>query len=266
MSFTTVITTYNRELQLPKAIRSALSECASGEIIVVDDASTDNTLAVIKQCFSLEIMSGKIRIVSNMKNMGVSGAKNEGYKVAQFDWVVFLDSDDWYTDGAGVAMAKELSQNCQRPIVFFRCIDQSGNFVGKSFPYGVELDLVTYIHNTSFGEALTAVNKAVIGITLPYIPELRGYEGLGCSRLISRFGSALLSNTVARVYDNSYDNRLSVSSGKLLRWPLLAKGHLMMLREFGSKMYYKRRLALIVKVSVYIPIGLTYRFYKSLFK
>ena len=126
MSYTTVITTYNRETKVCKAIHSALRECINGEIIVVDDASNDNTISVLECEFTSEIASKKIQIIKNEVNVGVSGAKNIGYQVAKFNWVVFLDSDDWYIDGVGEKMARELRFNQHRPIIFFRCINHEG--------------------------------------------------------------------------------------------------------------------------------------------
>jgi glycosyltransferase involved in cell wall biosynthesis len=63
------------------------------EIVVVDDASTDN---------SRELVSGygdpRIRLVSLQTNQGVSVARNVGVQSAQFDWVAFNDADDVWLD------------------------------------------------------------------------------------------------------------------------------------------------------------------------
>lgn len=63
------------------------------EIIAVDDASTDNSLEILRdyemhfpECF---------RVVCNEQNKRQGGARNEGLKVAKGKWIGFLDSDDW---------------------------------------------------------------------------------------------------------------------------------------------------------------------------
>jgi len=259
MGCTTVIATYNRVGCLPKAIRSALNTILSGEVIVVDDASTDNTLAVLRHEFFDEIASEKLRVICNKVNLGVTGSKNEGYKVARHDWVIFLDSDDWYLESAGADLLNELNANSKQPIVFFRCVDQAGNFVGQLFEQSRLLDLRTYLQHASFGEALTAVNKKMVGSQLPYVSNLRGYEGIGCCRLIDQFGPAFLSGVVARVYDQRGDDRLSVPSGMLRRMPLLAQGHMLMLKEFGANMRLSRAIGYLLKALVYYVCGKTYQ-------
>lgn len=65
------------------------------EIIAVDDASTDN---------SLEILRGyertypeRVKVITYPMNKRQGGAKNEGLKIASGEWIGFIDSDDWVT-------------------------------------------------------------------------------------------------------------------------------------------------------------------------
>jgi glycosyltransferase involved in cell wall biosynthesis len=59
------------------------------EIIVVDDASTDETQKVMKT------YTGKIKPLTLKKNIGLAGARNEGIKSALGRFVVNLDADDY---------------------------------------------------------------------------------------------------------------------------------------------------------------------------
>lgn len=63
------------------------------EIIAVDDASTDNSLEILRQ-YEREY-KGKVRVITYSENRRQGGAKNEGLKAAAGDWVGFVDSDDW---------------------------------------------------------------------------------------------------------------------------------------------------------------------------
>ena len=65
------------------------------EIIAVDDASTDNSLAILREYE--EKYPGKVRVVTYPVNKRQGGAKNEGLKAAKGEWVGFIDSDDWVT-------------------------------------------------------------------------------------------------------------------------------------------------------------------------
>lgn len=65
------------------------------EIIAVDDASTDDSLEVLKR-FAFDYPK-KFRVIHYEKNKRQGGAKNEGLKIATGEWIGFLDSDDWVT-------------------------------------------------------------------------------------------------------------------------------------------------------------------------
>jgi glycosyltransferase involved in cell wall biosynthesis len=85
-----VIPTYNRGHLIGRSIKSVLNQTYQDfEIIVIDDASTDNTEELI---FSLG--NGRIRYVRHEKNKGCAAARNTGIKVARGEFIAFQDSDD----------------------------------------------------------------------------------------------------------------------------------------------------------------------------
>lgn len=65
------------------------------EIIAVDDASTDNSLEILR---SYEAgYPGKVKVLTYAVNRRQGGAKNQGLRAATGDWIGFIDSDDWVT-------------------------------------------------------------------------------------------------------------------------------------------------------------------------
>ncbi|MCD7836965.1 MAG: glycosyltransferase [Lachnospiraceae bacterium] len=67
----------------------------SYEIIAVDDASTDNSLDILRD---YEERYGElVRVIHYDTNRRQGGAKNEGLKAASGKWIGFIDSDDWVT-------------------------------------------------------------------------------------------------------------------------------------------------------------------------
>ena len=227
----------------------------SHEIVIIDDASKDGTPEFIKERYSIEIERGALAIYCLRHNVGVSGAKNIGYQHSSGNWVIFLDSDDYYEVDSGKLIEQEINQSADLPIIFFRCRTHTGEFVGEQRDKRFLIDLKNYLQYTSFGEALTAVNKALVGLEPPYIQSLRGYEGIGCARLIDKFGHARLSSVIARIYVTEGDDRLSVNIGFLLRMPLLAEGHLLMIREFWHSMEIKKIFSLFTKAIIYSIVG-----------
>lgn len=63
------------------------------EIIAVDDASTDDSLKILREYE--KNYPGKVRVVSYGVNRRQGGAKNQGLAYAAGDWIGFIDSDDW---------------------------------------------------------------------------------------------------------------------------------------------------------------------------
>ena len=90
-----VIPTYNREKLISRAVKSVLAQTYTDlEVIVVDDASTDDTETVVKK-----IESDRLRYIKIEKNGGACRARNAGIRAAKGDYIAFLDSDDtWNPD------------------------------------------------------------------------------------------------------------------------------------------------------------------------
>jgi GT2 family glycosyltransferase len=89
--FSVVIPTYNRAPLLQQALESVFTqECTDFEVIVVDDGSTDATLAY------LESLGDRIQAVQQV-NGGPGAARNLGARHARGTYIAFLDSDDlWF--------------------------------------------------------------------------------------------------------------------------------------------------------------------------
>ena len=85
-----IIPTYNRRDKVTYAVKSVLDQTYSNiEVIIIDDASTDNTEAEIKK-----IKDDRIRYIYLEKNHGAAGARNVGIKEANGTYIAFQDSDD----------------------------------------------------------------------------------------------------------------------------------------------------------------------------
>ncbi|MGH1469232.1 MAG: glycosyltransferase family 2 protein [Bdellovibrionales bacterium] len=97
MKVSAIIPTYNRPETTIRAVKSILAQThPCDEIIIIDDCSTDDSLKAIKT-FIKENKLTHVETFKLPKNLGVSGARNEGVRQASNPWLAFLDSDDeWH--------------------------------------------------------------------------------------------------------------------------------------------------------------------------
>jgi glycosyltransferase involved in cell wall biosynthesis len=89
VSVSVVIPAFNRAATIEQAVASAREQTrAPREIIVVDDASSDETAEVARRAGA--------RVVRLEKNQGCSSARNAGIRAAEGDAIAWLDSDDFW--------------------------------------------------------------------------------------------------------------------------------------------------------------------------
>jgi len=87
-----IVTAYNIEDYLPKCMDSLLAQTYSNmEIIVVDDGSVDGTGKI---CDEYASKNEKIRVI-HKENGGPSSARNAGLKIANGEYIGYVDGDDW---------------------------------------------------------------------------------------------------------------------------------------------------------------------------
>jgi glycosyltransferase involved in cell wall biosynthesis len=83
-----VIPMFNSAATIRRAMGSVFQQSYQPiEIIVVDDGSHDDGVAIIRESFC------GVKVVSQ-KNLGTSAARNAGILAATSDWIAFLDADD----------------------------------------------------------------------------------------------------------------------------------------------------------------------------
>ena len=97
-----IMPSYNTAPYIAESINSVIAQTYTDwELIIVDDASTDNTDEVVASCHPREggDLSSRIRYLKNDRNRGAAYSRNRALREAKGKWIAFLDSDDlWAPD------------------------------------------------------------------------------------------------------------------------------------------------------------------------
>ncbi|GAB2606118.1 hypothetical protein GCM10027034_44260 [Ramlibacter solisilvae] len=87
-----VIAAYNVQACLARTVESVLTQDLQNfEIVIVDDGSSDSTVAVAQK---MALRDSRIRVFALPRNQGPSAARNRGLAEARGDWIAILDADD----------------------------------------------------------------------------------------------------------------------------------------------------------------------------
>lgn len=115
-----IIPVYNGEKYIEECLESILSQTYKNiEIIVVDDGSTDNTKQI------LENYKNKI-MLKCQKNSGASTTRNNGYKLASGEYILFFDADDYMTENYIKNAVNIMNEGYDLVITNFNRFDETG--------------------------------------------------------------------------------------------------------------------------------------------
>ena len=132
---TVLIPAYNAGRTLDRALESVWRQhWPDLDVIVVDDASTDDTREV-----ALRHSRWGARIVALEQNRGECGAMNEGIAAARGELIAFLDADDEWLDGKLAKQVPMMSRNPELVFTTCRCAIISPSCTRREFGGGPEL-------------------------------------------------------------------------------------------------------------------------------
>ena len=157
--FSIIIPTYNRAHLIRETIHCVLAQTfADFELILIDDASTDDTASVIQ-----EIDDSRIRYIKNEKNLERSASRNKGIDLAQGEFICFCDSDDHWKLEHLALIRKAIEENKFQDAFYFTgmtwCFPDSKQEVIFPKPTG---NLVEYVIKHQIGTPTTCFSKTIL--------------------------------------------------------------------------------------------------------
>lgn len=124
-----ILPTYNGEDYVKRAVESVLrQDGVELELIVVNDASTDGTLEVVKSCAAKD---SRIKIIANETNLKLPTNLNKGFQAAEFEYVTWISDDNEFKPGALKYMATHLASRPETDLISCAMdfVDEAGGFI-----------------------------------------------------------------------------------------------------------------------------------------
>ena len=181
MLVSVVIPVYEAEAYVAKAVESALAQPQTGEVVLVEDGSTDGSLRISQD---LSLAHPQVRLITHPKgkNRGAAASRNLGMREARFPLISFLDADDYYLSNRFDHVIEILTQDPS--------LDGVYDAVGTVFE---DADSKAWWDDARKGQLLTTVREAAPPECL-FLALLKGRVGYFCTDGIV-FRKSLLEKT-----------------------------------------------------------------------
>lgn len=162
-----IVPVYNVEMYLKRCIESLINQSFKDiEIIIINDGSTDRSIDILNDYSSRD---SRIKVINKM-NEGISKARNEGIILANGEYMMFVDGDDWIDTNMVEKMYFNIKENKDLVICTYKRA-----FANKSIPRILN-DMPDFKHYTR-NEFIEQIYRRLVG---PVGEELKNPQYLDC--------------------------------------------------------------------------------------
>lgn len=208
-----VIPLYNKAQSITLALNTVLKQSYQDfEIIVINDGSTDDSVAKIEK-----FTDSRIHLI-HQANAGVSSARNRGIREAQGEYIALLDADDeWHPDYLYTQMLlAEEYPNCDVFATNYQFCDVNGNLsatIIRNIPFSGNNGVLTNYfevastsHPPLWTSAVMARKEALLSVGGFPVGIRSGEDLLTWARLACRYNIAYSKRPLATFNVEGYDN------------------------------------------------------------
>ena len=153
---------YNSERFISDTINSVIEQTYDNwELIIVDDASYDQTPKIIKRFLSKE---SRIKAIFLKENIGPSEARNQAIRIAKGRFIAFLDSDDlWLPNKLDAQINYMITNSVGFSFTSYIQISEDGLNHLKDIHAPARINYNSYLKNTIIGCLTVVLDKRIVG-------------------------------------------------------------------------------------------------------
>ena len=176
---------YNSARFINECVSSVLEQTyANWELIIVDDASDDNSRELIR---NIAVRDKRIKFVFLTENIGVAGARNIALEKSKGRYIAFLDSDDvWKKEKLSKQVQFMQSHDVSFSFSSYEPMSENGLKIFKEIKAPLKIDYNSFLKNTIIGCLTVVLDKDKIGDFK--MPNLRTSQDMALWLSIMRGG------------------------------------------------------------------------------
>lgn len=186
-----VMPAYNSADFIETAIVSVVKQNLPVELIIIDDASADDTMAVVLACQE-KLADSPVRwkVIRHSQNQGISASRNEGTFAASGKYVAFLDSDDWWAEGK---LARQIAQMEKTGAVLCSTgrefADHDGTLTGRTVGVKPSITYRSLLYDNSIN-CSSVLLRAEVAKEFPMGHDECHEDYITWLRILKKYGSA----------------------------------------------------------------------------
>ncbi|MBD2578570.1 glycosyltransferase [Oscillatoria sp. FACHB-1406] len=188
MAVSVIIPAHNAAATLAETLESLLAQTyPHWEAIVVDDGSKDDTAAIAAQFAARD---GRIRTKRQLQ-AGVCNARNTGILLAQYDWLLFLDSDDWLAPEQLEKMTQKLRENPDLDGIHcgWARVTPDGQEIGESYWHQADNLFPALAQTCAFTIHACVIRRSLVETVGGFDPSFRTCEDWDMWQRLARVGA-----------------------------------------------------------------------------
>lgn len=241
-----IIPIHNSSKYIEECLESVINQTYKDiEIIIVDDASTDNSLELVKN-----INDNRIKIIELKENAGAANARNKGIENATGNYICFLDSDDYWVLDKLEKQVKFIEDN--NYIFIYSSYDYFKKGKRKKAKVPKSLNYDQLLKNHAIFTSTVMLNMKYLTKEDIYMPNIKkGQDTATWWKILKKGITAYSLPDILAIYRVGEASSLSSNKIKALKrtWQLFKTeniGFVKRIYYFLSYIYYaiKRRMSL----------------------
>lgn len=204
-----VVPVYNAQKFLEQTIDSVIEQTYKNwELILVNDASTDNSLRIIEKYIAKD---SRISMSSFKANVGVAQARNDGTQKAKGKYLAFLDADDlWHKNKLHKQVRFMQNQSCGFTFSGYEFADSTGAPTGTKVSVPQRISYKESLKNHIIWTSTVMIDIHMLGKNPIYMPNIRAEDTATWWQILKVVDNAHGINETLAYYRRT-DNSLSAN-------------------------------------------------------